>query len=83
MLSGTPDKMVATESGARGSGSTATRPPQRHPTFKNAGAGPDRRLNAGTPRWVKVFGIVALALFVLFLILHLAGLSPMSHMHGS
>ncbi len=40
-------------------------------------------MNAGTPRWVKVFGIVALALFVLFLILHLAGLSPMSHMHGS
>jgi len=32
---------------------------------------------------VKVFGIVALALFILFLILHLAGLSPMSHMHGS
>ena len=53
------------------------------PTSKNADAEPARRLNAGTPRWVKVFGIVALALFVLFLILHLAGLSPMSHMHGS
>jgi len=52
------------------------------PTSKNAGAPPDRRLNAGTPRWVKVFGIIALALLVPFVIMHLAGLSPMSHMHG-
>jgi hypothetical protein len=53
------------------------------PTSKNAGAQPARRLNAGTPRWVKAFGVITLALLVLFLILHLAGLSPMSHMHGS
>jgi hypothetical protein len=50
---------------------------------KNGGAQPDRRSNAGTPRWVKVFGIIALALLVLLVIMHLAGLSPMSHTHGS
>lgn len=32
---------------------------------------PDRGSN-GTPRWVKVFGIVALVLVLLFVILHLA-----------
>jgi len=52
------------------------------PTSKNAGAQPDRPLNAGTPRWVQVFGIIALALLVLFVILHLTGLSPMSDMNG-
>jgi hypothetical protein len=30
------------------------------------------------PRWVKVFGLVALALLALFLVLHLAG----GGMHG-
>jgi hypothetical protein len=27
----------------------------------------------GTPRWVKIFGIIAIVLVVLFVILHLAG----------
>lgn len=27
----------------------------------------------GAPRWVKVFGIIALALLLLFLIVHLSG----------
>jgi hypothetical protein len=27
----------------------------------------------GAPRWVKVFGVIALALVVVFLIVHLAG----------
>ncbi|MBI2906738.1 MAG: hypothetical protein HYX92_03660 [Chloroflexi bacterium] len=30
----------------------------------------------GTPRWVKVFAVAALALLVLFVILHLTGNSP-------
>ena len=36
-------------------------------------AGPDRGSPTGTPRWVKVFGIIALALVLLFIILHLTG----------
>ena len=31
------------------------------------------------PRWVKVFGIVAAVLVVVFVILHLAGLGPTGH----
>ena len=34
---------------------------------------PDSNGDTGTPRWVKVFGIVALVLVLLFVILHLAG----------
>jgi hypothetical protein len=29
--------------------------------------------NTGTPRWVKVFGIIAVVLLLLFVILHLTG----------
>lgn len=29
--------------------------------------------NTGTPRWVKVFGIIATVLAILFIVLHLAG----------
>ncbi len=32
------------------------------------------------PRWVKVFGIIAIALILLFVVLHLTGNSP-SHNH--
>ncbi|MBI4295994.1 MAG: hypothetical protein HY667_02615 [Chloroflexi bacterium] len=32
--------------------------------------------NGSTPRWVKVFGIIALVLVLLFVILHLTGNSP-------
>ncbi len=39
-------------------------------------AGPDHGSTAGTPRWVKVFGIVAIILVLLFVILHLTGNSP-------
>ena len=35
---------------------------------------------SGTPRWVKVFGIVALVFLVAFVILHLAGRG--FHGHG-
>jgi len=34
----------------------------------------------GTPRWVKVFGIIAIALVLLFVVLHLTGNAP-SHNH--
>ena len=33
------------------------------------GVGPDREPTTGTPRWVKVFGIIALVVVLLFLIL--------------
>lgn len=35
----------------------------------------------GTPRWVKVFGIVGIVVVMLFLILHLAGGGAGRHMH--
>jgi len=34
---------------------------------------PDRGSPPGTPRWVKVLGIIAIILLVLFVILHLTG----------
>lgn len=34
---------------------------------------PDRGSPPSTPRWVKVFGIIALVLVLLFVILHLTG----------
>ena len=40
--------------------------------------------NHSTPRWVKVFGIIAIVVVLLFVILHLTGNSPGGHMssHG-
>jgi hypothetical protein len=35
----------------------------------------------GPPRWVKVFGIIFIALVVLFVILHLAGGGLGDHTH--
>jgi hypothetical protein len=36
-----------------------------------------------TPRWVKVFGVIAVVVFVLFVALHLFGGGPALHMqHG-
>ena len=37
-------------------------------------ADPDSNAETSTPRWVKVFGIIALVLLLLFAILHLTGL---------
>ena len=43
---------------------------------------PDSRLSTGAPRWVKVFGIIAIVLVLLFVVLHLSG-HGMNHMgHG-
>ena len=38
-----------------------------------SGARPDGESGAGTPRWVKVFGIIALVVALLFVILMFAG----------
>jgi len=51
----------------------------------NAGAGDDARLRRAadgppsTPRWVKAFGVAAIVLVLLFLILHFTGNSPGGH----
>ena len=36
-------------------------------------------LDAPTPRWVKVFGIVTVIVIVAFVILHLSGGGPRGH----
>ena len=36
-------------------------------------------LDTPTPRWVKVFGVIAITVVVVFVILHLAGGGPRSH----
>lgn len=41
------------------------------PPYPDSGAGPDEESSAGMPRWVKVLGIIALAIVLLFVILHL------------
>jgi hypothetical protein len=40
-----------------------------------AGLGPEHDIDdeSGPPRWVKVFGIVVIALVLVFVIVHLAG----------
>lgn len=40
---------------------------------------PVRRSTPGTPRWVKVLGIAIIVLVLLFVTLHLTGITPMSH----
>jgi hypothetical protein len=39
---------------------------------------PDRRVGTGAPRWVKVFGFIAVVVVLLFVVLHLSG----HGMHG-
>jgi hypothetical protein len=39
----------------------------------NTGNGPEHESTTSTPRWVKVFGIIAIVVFVLFVILLVAG----------
>ncbi|MGH2921707.1 MAG: hypothetical protein ACRDKU_06555 [Gaiellaceae bacterium] len=39
----------------------------------DTGVGPDRRSTEGTPRWVKVFGAIALLVVLLFVIALLTG----------
>ena len=40
---------------------------------------PDAPGDDATPRWVKVFGIIAVVVLVLFVILHVAGGGPGRH----
>jgi hypothetical protein len=49
----------------------------KHPEERS----PNRRLNARTPRWVQVFGIIGVVMVLVFVLLHLAGLGPGAHMH--
>ena len=46
---------------------------------QDSGVGPGRESPPSTPRWVKVFGITALILVLLFGILHLSGGGLGSH----
>ena len=39
----------------------------------------DLNVDAPTPRWVKVFGIVTVVVIVAFVILHLVGGRPQAH----
>lgn len=43
------------------------------PPYPDTGVGPDRRSTTSTPRWVKVFGIIALALVLLVGFIMLTG----------
>ena len=42
-------------------------------TDDDPGVGPNDGSTTGTPRWVKIFGIIALFLVLLFVIMHLTG----------
>ena len=44
-----------------------------NPRTENMSSGGDGGSPPPTPRWVKVFGLIALALVLLFVIKHLAG----------
>ena len=47
-------------------------PPDSPDTRDDIGVGPDPGSTTGMPRWVKVFGIIALAVVLLFVILMFA-----------
>jgi hypothetical protein len=47
--------------------------PPTYPDTDDSGVGPDRGAPPGTPRWVKVFGIVALVVALLVIIVMLIG----------
>jgi hypothetical protein len=48
-------------------------PPAHPDRGDDTGVGPDRGSTAGTPRWVKVFGLIALVVVLLFVVLLLTG----------
>jgi hypothetical protein len=53
----------------------------RLPYFDSNGDTPGRRSPPGTPRWVQVSGIVAVAVILLIVTLHLTGLVGMGGHH--
>jgi hypothetical protein len=57
-------------------------PPRYPDSGDDTGVGPDRESTTGTPRWVKVFGIIAAVLVLLFVIMVLTGHGPGRHMFG-
>lgn len=48
-------------------------PPRYLDAGDDTGVGPDRGSTTGTPRWVKVFGIIGLVLVLLFVIMLFLG----------
>jgi len=48
----------------------------------DTGVEPDRESTPGTPRWVKVFGIIALIVILLVVIVLLTGGGPGGGGHG-
>jgi hypothetical protein len=48
-------------------------PPRYPESGDDTGLGPDRGSTTGTPRWVKVFGLIAAVVVVLFVVLLLFG----------
>jgi hypothetical protein len=59
-------------------------PPAAPETGDDTDAGADGGSTTGTPRWAKIFGIVALVVIVLFVVLLLVGgpHGPGRHMDG-
>jgi hypothetical protein len=55
--------------------------PARDPDNDETG-GTDREPTAGTPRWAKVFGIIAIVVVLLFAVLLLAGGPHSPGRHG-
>ena len=45
----------------------------------DTGVEPGRNSTTGSPRWVKVFGIIALVLVLLFVVMMLTGHGPGRH----
>jgi len=43
------------------------------PPYRDTGVGSDRGTTTGTPRWVKLFGIIALIVVLLVVIMMLTG----------
>jgi hypothetical protein len=48
----------------------------------NTNVTPDCGSPPRTPRWVKVFGITGIVLFLVVIVLHLTGRSPGGHIHA-
>jgi hypothetical protein len=52
-------------------------------TSDDTGVGSDGGPAPSTPRWVKVFGIIALVVVLLVAIMLISGHGPGRHMHGA
>ncbi len=57
-------------------------PPPDPDSYPDTGVRPGHGSTTGAPRWVKVFGIIALVLVLLVVVLLLAGGGPGSHGPG-